>query len=349
MLEARESEVTRSGGAVALARQGDLAIAMDGRKYGEAMSDCPAEAAILWQTADAAELGLKAALFVQRPRYALAGVTDLYERPVETPAGIHPTAVIDPTASLGEGASIGAFCVIGPRVRIGERARLLPHVVIGEDTVIGSEALLFSGVRVGARVQIGDRFIAQPNAVVGADGFSFVTPEAGHIEEARAEMDISGSRDIYYRRINSLGSVTIGDDVELGANSAIDRGTLSDTTIGNGTKIDNLIQIGHNVKIGENCLLCGQCGVAGSATIGDRVVIGGQAAIGDHSHIGSDSIITGQTGISSNVPSGSVMMGTPAMPMKNAVDSYKALRRLPRLLAKLSGAEKRVSKSEPNR
>ena len=138
-------------------------------------------------------------------------------------------------------------------------------------------------------------------------------------------------------RINSLGAVRVGDDVEVGANSCIDRGTIADTVIGDGTKIDNLVQLGHNVKVGRTCLICGQAAVGGSTVIGDRVVLGGRAAVADHLTIGANSVITGNSGVASNVPPGRIMMGYPAVRMDQNVEIYKALRRLPRLMARLEG------------
>lgn len=200
--------------------------------------------------------------------------------------------------------------------------------------MIGDDALLMAGVRVGARVRIGDRFIAQPGAVLGGDGFSFVTPTPGIVEEARATGVISAREQQAYVRINSLGSVLVGDDVEIGANSCIDRGTVADTVIGDGTKIDNLVQIGHNVKVGRSCLICGHAGIGGSTIIGDRVVLGGKAAVADHLTVGANSVITGNSGVASNVPPGRIMMGYPAVRLEQNVEMYKALRRLPRFLEK---------------
>lgn len=302
-----------------------------------------ARAALLWPEADWQGLGLAAAILAPRPRYVLAGVGRIFERPPEIAAGIHPSAAIDPTAEIGPGAAIGAFVLVGARARIGAGARIMSHVAIAEEAVIGRDALLMSGVRIGARVRIGDRFIAQPNAVVGADGFSFVTPAPGVVEEARATGAITAREQQDYVRINSLGSVVIGDDVELGACSCIDRGTVADTTIGDGTKIDNHVQIGHNVRIGRSCLLCGQSGVAGSVVIGDRVVLGGKAGIADHLRIGSNVVITGNSGVNSHVSDNKIMMGFPAVRMDQNVEMYKALRRLPRLMARLEAAQKPIS------
>ena len=300
-----------------------------------------ARAAIVWEGADWRELGLDAAIFAPRPRYVLAGVSRVFEPPLELAAGVHPLAAVDPTAEIGEDCAIGPFVAIGPRARIGAGARIFSHVSIGADAQIGAGARLHAGVRIGERVRIGARFIAQPGAVVGADGFSFVTPTPGHVEEARATGIVSDAQDAYVR-INSLGSVVLGDDVEVGANSCIDRGTIADTTVGDGTKIDNLVQIGHNVRIGHTCLICGQAGVAGSTVIGDRVVIGGKASIADHLRVGSDVVITGNSGVASHVADGRIMMGYPAVRMDRNVEMYKALRRLPRVLARLEAGEKRV-------
>ena len=302
-----------------------------------------ARAAILWPGADWRALGLEAAIVAPRARYLLAGVTRVFDRPPELAPGVHPSAVIDPSAEIGAGAAIGPFVVIGARVRIGAGARILSHVSIAEDAVIGRDALILNGVRIGARVRIGDRFIAQPGAVIGADGFSFVTPTPGVVEEARATGAITAEEQDAYVRINSLGSVVIGDDVEVGANSCIDRGTVADTTIGDGTKIDNQVQIGHNVKIGRTCLVCGQAGIGGSTVIGDRVVLAGRAAIADHIRIGSNVVITGNTGVASHVADNRIMVGYPAVRLDQHVEMYKALRRLPRLLARLEAGQKAVS------
>jgi len=328
----------------ATASASQIALAMDPR-YGAELSKGQARAAILWDGADWQELGLEAAIFVPRPRYALAGVNMVFDVASETPGGIHPSAVIDPTAVIGAGASIGAFVMIGRDVQIGAGARILSHVSINEGVNIGENSLIFNGVRIGARVRIGSNFIAQPGAVIGGDGFSFVSPNSGAIEAARAGTSIiEGFDSTSYVRINSLGTVVIGDRVEIGANSTIDRGTVANTEIGAGTKVDNLVQIGHNAKIGRNCLLCGMSGVAGSAVLSDNVVLGGGAMVADHVTVGSNVVVTGKSGVASNVPPNRVVMGNPAVKMESSVESYKALRRLPRLMKKFEDLQKRVSK-----
>jgi UDP-3-O-[3-hydroxymyristoyl] glucosamine N-acyltransferase len=328
-----------------------IALAMD-RRFAADLARGRARAAILWPEADWQALGLAAAIRAPRARYVLAGVGRVFERPPEIAPGIHPTAVVDQTATIGPDASVGPFVVVGRGVRIGARARILSHVSIGEDARIGDDALLLQGVRIGARVRIGDRFIAQPGAVLGGDGFSFVTPEPGIVEEARATGTITAKEQGEYVRINSLGAVVVGDDVEVGANSCIDRGTVADTLIGDGTKIDNLVQLGHNVKVGRTCLICGHVAVGGSTVIGERVVLGGKAAVADHLTIGANSVITGNSGVASNVPPGRIMMGYPAVPMDQNVAIYKALRRLPRFMARLGSghdaAQKPVSNPPPS-
>jgi UDP-3-O-[3-hydroxymyristoyl] glucosamine N-acyltransferase len=328
----------------ASAGRDQLAVAMEPR-YAAALGQGQARVALLWPGADWRALGLAAAIFVRRPRYALAGLGRAFERVVRREPGIHATAIVDPSARLGTGASVGAYVVIGPGAVIGDRARILPHVTVAEDTAIGDDALLHAGARIGARVRIGHRFIAQPGAVIGGDGFSFVTPTPGIVEEARLGGDLAAFDAQEYVRINSLGSVLIGDDVEVGANACIDRGTIADTAIGDGTKIDNHVQIGHNVRVGRTCLICGHVAIGGSTVVEDRVVLGGKAAIADHLTIGANSVITGHSGVASNVPPNRVMMGYPAVQMHHNVEMYKALRRLPRLIAKLEAAEKRAPRT----
>lgn len=324
----------------------DIALAMQ-PAFAEDLGRGAARAAILWPGADWQALGLEAAILAPRARYLLAGVNRVFERPPELAPGIHPSAVIDPTAEVPADAAIGPFVLVGPRVRIGAGARIFSHVSIAEDAEIGRDALLLSGVRIGARVRIGDRFIAQPGAVLGADGFSFVTPTRGLVEEARETGVVTAEEQDEYVRINSIGSVRIGDDVEVGANSCIDRGTVADTTIGDGTKIDNLVQLGHNVKVGRTCLICGHVAVGGSTVIGDRVVLGGKAAVADHLTIGQNSVITGNSGVASNVPPNRIMMGYPAVRMDQNVEIYKALRRLPRFMARLDAVQKGISNPSP--
>lgn len=317
------------------ARRDQLALAMD-PKYVDGLAKGGAEAAILWQGADWRALGLKAAIFVPRPRYAMSGLTTLMDPGPEIEAGIHPMAIVHPSAKIGDGAAIGPFVVIGRDVTIGDGARIASHVSVAEGSTLGRNALLLQGVKVGARVVIGDNFIAQPGCVIGSDGFSFVTPEKSGVENARASLGDQGEvAQQSWTRIHSLGGVSIGNDVEIGANSAIDRGTIRDTIIGNGTKLDNLVHIGHNVQVGDDCLLCGQVGIAGSSRIGNRVVLAGQCGVNDNIFVGDDVIAGGATKIFTNAPAGRVLLGYPAVKMESHIEIQKAMRRLPRFMKSL--------------
>ncbi len=318
----------------------DLALAMDPR-YGDGIGKGRAVAALLWPGADWQGFGLRAAIFAPRGRLAMAGLSALLDPGPGIAPGVHATAVIAPDAVIGDECHIGPFVVIGAGVRIGARARIAAHVSIADGAVIGDDALILPGARIGARVTIGHRFICQPGAVIGADGFSFVTPERSGVEEIRATL---GQREEIHAqswtRIHSLGAVTLGDDVEIGANCAIDRGTIRDTRIGSGTKLDNLVHVGHNVEVGRDCLLCGQVGIAGSARIGDRVVLAGQCGVNDNIFVGDDVICGGATKIFTNAPAGRVLLGYPAVRMETHVEMQKALRRLPRLAARVAELER---------
>lgn len=328
------------------AQSDQIALAMD-PSYASALMKSNALAAIIWPDADWKSFGLKAAIIAPRSRYILSGVSYVFEKKPIVALGIHPYAIISDTAKIGKNVAIGPFVTVGDNVVIGDNARILSHTSISEDAIIGDDALIYQGVRIGARVEIGFGFICQANTVIGIDGFSYVTPQPGAVEEAKKTGQITATtRTEGFARINSLGSVILGDNVEIGANTSIDRGTIENTTIGSGTKLDNNVHIGHNVTIGETCLICGQVGIAGSSVLGDRIVLGGQVGVADHITIGSDVIAAGKSGISSNVPSGRVMMGSPAMRMDLNIEAYKALRRLPRLVAKVAGLEKMVSKDK---
>jgi UDP-3-O-[3-hydroxymyristoyl] glucosamine N-acyltransferase len=329
----------------AMAGQDALALAMD-PKYAPGLAKGQARVAMLWPGADWQGMGLQAAIFAPRGRLAMAGLSRILDAGPAIAPGIHAMAILDPSARIGAGAAIGPFVTIGAGAVVGVGARIASHVSIAEGAVIGDDALILQGARIGARVRIGDRFICQPGAVIGSDGFSFVTPEKSGVEEIRETL---GKRDEIreqsWTRIHSLGSVTIGDDVEIGANCAIDRGTIRDTTIGNGTKLDNLVHVGHNVQIGHDSLICGQVGIAGSSRIGNRVVLAGQCGVNDNIFVGDDVIAGGSTKIFTNAPAGRVLLGYPAVKMETHVEIQKALRRLPRLAARVAEMEKIVSPS----
>ncbi|MFN3209591.1 MAG: UDP-3-O-(3-hydroxymyristoyl)glucosamine N-acyltransferase [Roseovarius sp.] len=323
-----------------------LALAMK-PDYAQTLSTGRARAALVWDGADWQALGLEAAIVAPRPRYVMSGLTTLFDPGQGWDEGIHPSAVIHETAQLGEGVSVGPLAVICAGARIGAHSVIGPQSFVGTDAVLGERAFLREGARICARVVIGDRFIAQPNAVVGADGFSYVTPDVSGVERARQSLGDQGDiASQSYVRIHSLGAVRIGDDVEVGAHSAVDRGTIRDTVVGDRTKIDNLVQVGHNCVIGNDCLLCGLVGLAGSVRVGNNVVLAGQVGVADNIFIGDNVIAGGGTKLLSNVPAGRVMLGYPAMKMDAQMEVYKYLRRIKRLFADVADLKKAVSKPD---
>ncbi|PUB11237.1 UDP-3-O-(3-hydroxymyristoyl)glucosamine N-acyltransferase [Yoonia sediminilitoris] len=320
----------------AAAGPADLALAMT-PAYAPALAAGQARCAVVWPDADWQSMGLEAAIFAPRARLAMSRLTQMLDQPLPA-IGIAPTAQIDPSAQIGEGVHIGHFTVIGAGAVIGDGCWIGDQVTIHAGVLVGKATVLHPGVRLQRAVTLGDNVILQPNVVIGGDGFSFVSAAPSHVEAARETLGEGPTvipDDPTWYRIHSLGGVTLADNVEIGASSTVDAGTIRATQIGEGTKIDNQVQVGHNVIIGAHCLLCAQSGVAGSTMIGDRVVIGGMAGVADNLKIGDDVVLGGASVVLSNVPAGRVMMGYPATKMKSHVDSYKALRRLPRLLRNL--------------
>ncbi|MEM1362527.1 MAG: UDP-3-O-(3-hydroxymyristoyl)glucosamine N-acyltransferase [Pseudomonadota bacterium] len=324
----------------------DLALAM-APKYADALKAGHATAAMLWPDADWQALGLKAAIFVSHGKLAMAGLTGLLDPGPALPNGVHPTAWVSPDAELGDDCHIGAFVVIEAGVRIGARARVCSQVTVASGAELGADVLLHPGARVTGAATLGDRVILHPNAVVGADGFSYVTPEPSSVERVRGGLsDENSAPAMAWQRVHSLGRVILDDDVELGANANVDRGTIRATKIGRGTKIDNLVQIGHNVVVGEDCMICSQVGIAGSARIGDRVVLAGKVGVNDNISVGDDVVAGGAAKLFTNVPAGRVVLGNPATKMTTQLQIHKALRRLPRLFRDVAALQKAVSKSD---
>ncbi len=324
----------------------DLALAMD-PKYLNRLGEGRARAAMTPEGADWRGLGLEAAIFAPRARYAMAGVTKLFAPPRGATPGRHPTALVAEDAEIAEDASIGPFAIVEAGAVVGPRVEIGAHASVGAGARLGEDGVYKAGVRIARGVVVGARAFVHENAVIGSDGFSFVTPEKGAVEIARAGgADPFAVDDAVWTRIYSLGGVEIGDDVEIGACATIDRGTVAKTRIGSGTKIDNLVQIGHNVVIGESCMLCGQAGVAGSAELGDRVVLGGQAGVADHTVVGHDVLIMASSGVSGVVKPRQIMGGSPAAPKDEAVKLYMATRKLPKLIEDVAALKKRFSKAE---
>ena len=279
---------------------------------------------------------------VERPRLAMMKLLTLFYKAPKTCDGIHPTAVIDESAKLGQNVSIGPNVVVSAGVEIGDNTRILANVFVGENSKLGKDCLLHAGVNLGSNTILGDRVIINHGASIGADGFSFVTETPDNIENARkdrGEIKETNENQVIFK-IPSLGGVKIGNDVEIGANACIDKGTVEFTQVGDQTKIDNLVQIGHNCKIGKACMIVSQVGVAGSCVIGDRVVIAGQAGLADHLTIGNDSIIMAQAGVSKSFPEKSIIVGTPAVPRKEFIRQLQTMKKAEQLIKKFQSYEK---------
>jgi UDP-3-O-[3-hydroxymyristoyl] glucosamine N-acyltransferase len=333
----------------ALAEPGDatarhLAMAMK-PEFAEQLPKGTAKSAVLWADADWQGLGLEAAILAPRPRFAMATLTAMFDLGQGWEDGIHPSAIIHNSAKIGEGVSIGPFTVIQAEAEIGAGTVIGPQCHVGHGSRIGPGSFLREGVRIGPRVTMGARVICQPGVAIGGDGFSFVTAEPSSVEKVRQSL---GEADELpkqsWSRIHSLGGVIIGDDVEIGANSAVDSGTIRATRIGNRTKLDNLVMIGHNVEVGEDCLLCGQVGIAGSSRIGNNVVLAGQVGVSDNLFIGDNVVAGGATTVLANVPAGRAVLGYPAAKMDTTLEIFRNLRRLKRLMTDVAELKKTVSK-----
>ncbi len=292
--------------------------------------------------------GIPNQLKVARPRVTLARLLEIFARPPAVAAGVHPSAVVDPTATLAENVRVGPHCSIGPGAKIGAGTVLVAGVQLGAAVEVGDDCLFFGGVCIGDRVRIGHRVIIKANAAIGNDGFSFQTVEPGSAELVR-QTGKAEPTDSEILRINSVGTVVIEDDVEIGACACVDRATLHETRIGCGTKIDNLVQIAHNVQVGRKCVIVAMAGVAGSATIGDRVVIAAQAGIPDHAKIGDDCVIMPQAGVTRDLPPKSYVGGSPAEPRKEFLQSLMQIKRIKTIARRLKEFGERLEKLEAGR
>lgn len=232
---------------------------------------------------------------------------------------------VSPTAKLGDNVYIGAFAYIGAKVQVGENVKIYPQAYIGDNVKIGNNVIIYAGVKIYHGCEIGDNCILHSGAVIGADGFGFSKQEG------------------IYHKIQQMGNVVLENDVEVGANTTIDRAVMGSTIIRRGVKLDNLIQVAHNCEIGENTVMAAQVGIAGSAKIGESCVFGGQVGIGGHITIGSRTQIGAQSGIISNTPEDSELMGSPAYPIKNYFKSSIIIPKLPDLYRQINALEREIN------
>ena len=286
---------------------------------------------------------------VERPRLAMMKLISMFYEEPAVNKGIHPSAVVASTAKIGQNVSLGANVVVGENAIIGDNTKILANGYIGNSAEIGANCFFHPGVNIGDRVKVGEKVILHHGVSLGADGFSFVTENPNNIEQARKDGEIrEGDTEQVIFKIPSIGSVVIGNNVEIGANTCIDRGTIENTIVGDNTKIDNLVMIGHNCRIGKGCMIVSQVGIAGSCVIGDRVVIAGQAGLADHISIGDDTIIAAQAGVSKSFPAKSIVVGAPAMPRKEFIKQLKIMKDAGDLIAKFKKYEPLLKSFEDN-
>jgi UDP-3-O-[3-hydroxymyristoyl] glucosamine N-acyltransferase len=264
---------------------------------------------------------------VAHPKLAFIRAVEALHPPAAVTPGIHPTAVVSPEARLAAEVSVGPHAVIERGVSVGARTQISAGVFLGESVQVGAQCVLYPRVTVYAGASLGDRVILHAGVTVGGDGFGYVFAEGRH------------------QKFPQLGQVIIEDDVEIGCNSTVDRGSLGTTVVGQGTKIDNLVQVAHNVKIGRHCVIAAQTGISGSVEIGDYVVMGGQVGIGDHVRIEERAVLGGGAGILPGkiVRRGETVWGRPARPLREFKRMYAHLSNLPRLAEKVKELSRRLS------
>ncbi len=300
---------------------GDLTL-IGTQGYADKWSDCQAAAALIQRGLEVKSDAGRPLIRVDDADLAFAKTLELFAPPpIQSEAGIHPTAIIHETASFGQGVSVGPYCRIGPGVSIGGQGRLHNNVTVLDHTTIGEDCELWTGVVIRERCTIGDRCIIHPNAVIGADGFGY-----------RPEMTEQGPR---IAKIPQIGTVTIGHDVEIGAGATIDRAKCNATVIGDGCKLDNQVQIGHNCRLGKMVIISGCTGVGGSTVIGDGAMIGGMVAIKDHANIGAGAQLAGGAQVATDLAAGGIYAGSPARPIRQTLREIQALKKLPDLLKEL--------------
>jgi UDP-3-O-[3-hydroxymyristoyl] glucosamine N-acyltransferase len=289
-------------------------------KYAPAAKTTQASAIIVEEKFPALE---KPSLRTKNPQFAYARVAELFYQAPRYDRGLHPTAVVDPSARIGSNASIGACVVIGAGVEIGDNCTLLPHVVIYHGVKIGNNFFAHSHVSVREHCTIGNNVLLHNGVVIGSDGFGFAKDNDGR-----------------WYKIPQMGKVVLEDNVEIQANSCVDRASLGETRIGCGTKMDNFVQVGHNCTVGENSLLCAQVGLAGSTELGKNVILAGQVGVAGHCKVGDGVVITAQSGTHGDIEPGAMVSGSPAFDHKQWLRSVTIFSKLPELAKAVRGSSK---------
>jgi UDP-3-O-[3-hydroxymyristoyl] glucosamine N-acyltransferase len=321
-----EIDIARVAG-IEQAQPGDITFVAN-EKYASKLLGTRASAVILSPKLQVQQGG-PAVLRTEQPYLAFAQAVALLTPAPAPPKGIDRAAAIAPDATIGSEVSIGSFVTIGAGAVVGDRTVIYPNVVIGPAVKIGTDCVIRSQVSIRERVVIGNRVVVQDGAVIGSEGFGFARrPDGTHM------------------KIPQRADVVIEDDVEIGANAAIDRPAVGETRIGAGTKIDNLVQIGHGVRVGQRVLFAAQVGIAGSCVIDDDVVLAGQVGVANHVHLGKGVVATAQTGIPNSVEAGSFISGYPAIPNRDWLRSAAVYRNLPELKKLVGELERKVTELE---
>ena len=311
--------------AIDTAGPGDLTF-LANPKYAHALQETRASAVILSEDAPAAPCAM---LRTHAPYVAFARALGALNPPERPPAGVHPSSVVEAGAEVAPDASIGPFVHVGRGARVGSRTVVHGFCEIGALTRIGADCVIHSHVAIRERVTIGDRVVLQNGVVIGADGYGFATTTDG-----------------VHHKIPQVGGVVIEDDVEIGANTTVDRPAVGETRIGAGTKIDNLVQVAHGVKLGRHVLLASQVGISGSTTLGDHVVLAGQVGVAGHITIGDRVRATGQTGLTHSIKPGEFVSGTPAFANREWLKASAVFQRLPELRKTIQDLERRLAAVE---
>ncbi len=315
---ARVARITEAG-------PGDLTF-LANMKYASALPGTRASAVILAEKVTAAPC---AVLRAHDPYLAFANAMALFSPDTVPAPGVSEHALVAGDAQIGAGASVGPFVYIGAGAVIGARTIVHPHVSIGASVVIGDDCVLYPHVSIRERCRLGHRVVLQDGVVIGGDGYGFAPRGDGS-----------------YQKIPQVAIVVIEDDVEIGANSTVDRPAIGETRIQAGTKIDNLVQVGHGVGIGRNVLLMAQVGISGSTVIGDAAILAGQVGVAGHLHVGSGVRVTAQSGIPNSVPDNAFISGFPAIENREWLKASVIFRRLPELKKSVAALERRLAELE---
>ncbi len=315
-------EILRVAG-IEEAGPGDLTF-VSNRKYVRHIKDTRASAIILGRDMPPVPIP---SLRTANPYLTFARALELFFDPILPDPGIHPTAVVAPDAQVGPGASIGACAVIGSRCVLGAGVVVYPHAVVYPEARIGDGTILHAHSVVRERCELGRRVILQNGAIIGSDGFGFAPMNDGS-----------------YYKIVQTGRVLVEDDVEIGANTTIDRAAVGDSIIGKGAKLDNLVQIGHGSRVGENSVLAAQVGIAGSTRVGRNVKLGGQVGLAGHMEVGDDAIVTAQSGAAHDIPAGAVVSGSPVIDNGVWLRAVAAFGRLPELVKRVRELERQLER-----